>query len=426
MNPPKTYDQLVAENEQLRLRLEETTETILAIRTGQVDALVVEGEHGHELYTLKTADQTYRVFIETMHEGAVTLDEQGLILYSNSTFASMVGQPLPSVVGSGFDHYIIPGYESAYAEFFAQSWQASGKAEIAIGQPDQALICLLSATPLVLDEGNCLSLIITDLTVQKQTQAQLKSSNEALALANEALNRSNDNLQRFAYVASHDLQEPLRKIQQFGSLLKNRFAAMPDEELAYLDRMQSAASRMSTLIKDLLDYSRISSHRSTTQPVALNEVVDRALTTLELIIAETEAVIHVEPLPTISGDAAQLDQLFQNLLSNALKFRQKSLPPVIRVGYQEIPGVQLPLVVKPTRLTESYHRINVTDNGVGFDEKYLHRIFQVFQRLYGKSEYAGTGIGLAICEKVAADHGGAITATSQPGQGATFSVYFPV
>lgn len=257
------------------------------------------------------------------------------------------------------------------------------------------------------------------------TNEELMATNEELIESTQQLVRSNDNLQRFAYVASHDLQEPLRKIQQFGDLLKNRYGSELGEGVDYLERMQSAASRMSTLIRDLLTFSRISTQRDTNALVPLQDIVREAVNDLDLRIQETGAVVNVETLPAVHGDASQLGQLFQNLLSNALKFRKPGVAALVRVSAQEVAAGQLPPSVKPTRTARSYYRINVTDNGIGFDDKYVDRIFQVFQRLHGKNQYAGTGIGLAICEKVAANHGGAISAISQPGQGATFSVYLP-
>ncbi|GAB3174770.1 PAS domain S-box protein [Telluribacter humicola] len=283
--------------------------------------------------------------------------------------------------------------------------------------------------------------------VQQRTR-ELEAANEKLAATNEeyaALNRkleetnthllrSNENLQQFAYVASHDLQEPLRKIQQFGDLIQNRYGQALGDGAGYIVRMQASAGRMSTLIEDLLDYSRISNRRETSAVVPLGDVVSRVLSTLDWTIQETQAQMIVEPLPNILGDASQLNQLFQNLLSNALKFRRvdgttghsgRMEAPQIQVRAAQVLATDLPESVKPARAATTYHRIDVVDNGVGFDEKYVDRIFQVFQRLHGKSQYPGTGIGLAICEKVAANHGGAITATSKPGQGSVFSVYFP-
>ncbi|MFD2570812.1 PAS domain S-box protein [Spirosoma soli] len=257
------------------------------------------------------------------------------------------------------------------------------------------------------------------------TNEELAATNEELAESNELLIRSNDNLQRFAYVASHDLQEPLRKIQSFGDLLKNQYADRLGEGVDNLVRMQSAASRMSILIKDLLSFSRISTQQDTVVPVSLTTVVNNVLLDLDLRIQETRAVVRVEPLPVIQGDPSQLGQLFQNLINNALKFSRAGLPPIIQIKTHQVSAAHLPVSVKPTRTAKVYHCISISDNGIGFDEKYVDRIFQVFQRLHGRNEFSGTGIGLAICEKVAANHGGAITATSQPGQGATFHVYLP-
>jgi len=254
--------------------------------------------------------------------------------------------------------------------------------------------------------------------------------NSALSESNYNLSRSNDNLEQFAYVASHDLQEPLRKIRQFGDLLKARYTESDQEELVYVERMQSAAVRMAILIKDLLDFSRIATQREANDPVPLQPVIESVLSTLELRVEELGAQIEVSPLPTVIGDASQLSQLFQNLLSNALKFHRRDqsgvpVAPFIAVRAQLVAADQLPKSNKPLRTAPVYHRIEVADNGIGFDEQYVDRIFQVFQRLHGKSQYSGTGVGLAICEKVVANHGGTITARSQPGQGATFTIYLP-
>lgn len=259
----------------------------------------------------------------------------------------------------------------------------------------------------------------------RQRTRELTAANQELSESNHLLVRSNDNLQRFAYVASHDLQEPLRKIQSFGDLLKSQYADTLGDGIDVLNRMQSAANRMSVLIRDLLSFSRISTQRDTNALVPLSKVLNNVLLDLELAIAENSAVIDVADLPTVLGDALQLGQLFQNLISNALKFRHADTVPRIRISSQLVAADDLPPTVKPSRAAPAYHRIDVQDNGIGFDPKYVDRIFQVFQRLHSRSNFAGTGIGLAICEKVATNHGGTITATSQPGKGATFSVYLP-
>ncbi|QJD80434.1 PAS domain S-box protein [Spirosoma rhododendri] len=262
------------------------------------------------------------------------------------------------------------------------------------------------------------------------TNEELAATNEEFLETNRNLTRSNQNLEQFAYIASHDLQEPLRKIQQFGDLLKTRYANDSTEEYRYLERMQLAASRMSVLIKDLLAFSRISTQQVTATEISLTQVISVVQDNLTVSIEESDAQIDADNLPMVQGDVTQLEQLFQNLLSNAIKFSRVDLHgdpviPHIRVTARLVTLDELPASIKPGRQIKTYYRIDVVDNGVGFEEKYTNRIFQVFQRLHGNNEFAGTGIGLAICQKVVTNHGGIITATSQPGQGATFSVYLP-
>ncbi len=269
----------------------------------------------------------------------------------------------------------------------------------------------------------------TDIHDQKAFTADLEKQvaqrTQALQMANFDLQRSNENLERFAYVASHDLQEPLRKIRSFGDILQSNYGKQLGEGADFLERMQSAADRMSVLIKDLLTFSRIRTQRETFVPVVLTSVVAGVLNDLELTIQETSAVVEVGELPTVPGDAPQLRQLFQNLIANALKFQQSDLPPRISLTSQLVATSALPEPIKPNSAARHFYEISVTDNGIGFDEKYTDRIFQVFQRLHGRSRYTGTGIGLAIVQKVADTHNGAVRATSKPGQGATFTVYLP-
>ncbi|MBO0952846.1 sensor histidine kinase [Fibrella forsythiae] len=254
---------------------------------------------------------------------------------------------------------------------------------------------------------------------------EMASANEQLNEANHLLNLSNENLRQFAYIASHDLQEPLRKIQTFGALFQAQYGPQLGEGINYIQRMQAAATRMSSLIQDLLDFSRLATQPDAEQLTDLNEVVDVVLTDLEMLTSESEASVKVKPLPTVRGDGRQLGQLFQNLLSNAIKFRRPNVTAMIQIQAIEISQFDLPIEVRPPRQARSYYRIDVVDNGIGFEPQYAQRIFQVFQRLHGKEQYSGRGIGLAICEKAVTNCGGPITATSSPGEGAIFSVYLP-
>ncbi|MBD2097029.1 hypothetical protein H6F90_18170 [Trichocoleus sp. FACHB-591] len=239
------------------------------------------------------------------------------------------------------------------------------------------------------------------------------------------LEQSNRELQDFASVASHDLQEPLRKIQAFGDRLKLKCAdSLPPEGKDYLERMQNAAQRMQTLINDLLAFSRVTTKAQPFIPVDLGTIVQEVLSDIEVQIQRVGGCIEVDYLPTIEADPLQMRQLFQNLISNALKFHQSDRRPIVSISAQllEAADSPTPLQAPNSRLCQIF----VTDNGIGFDEKYLDRIFTVFQRLHSRSDYEGTGVGLAICRKIAERHRGSITAKSSLGQGTTFIVTLPI
>ncbi|GAB3926089.1 hypothetical protein GCM10028804_29160 [Larkinella terrae] len=260
-----------------------------------------------------------------------------------------------------------------------------------------------------------------------QLDEQVRQRTHELEISIRDLKRSNDNLQQFAYVASHDLQEPLRKIQSFSSILEQQFSPVLGEAGSdLLQRMASAGYRMSGLIRDLLTYSRISTRQEVFSPVSLDTIVTKVLNTLDWVIGERNAQVEVPSLPQVNGDETQLGQLFQNLISNAIKFTPKEKIPQIKINCTERLISELPSNLHPTSNANRFYQISIQDQGVGFDAKYLDRIFQVFQRLHGRSNYPGTGIGLAICQRVVENHGGAITAKSQPGQGAMFYVYLPI
>lgn len=233
------------------------------------------------------------------------------------------------------------------------------------------------------------------------------------------LERSNRELQDFAFVASHDLQEPLRKIQAFGDRLKTRYADQLDEGgRDYIGRMQAAAHRMHTLINDLLSFSRVSSKGKPFLPVNLGIIVEEVLGDLEARIQQTGGHVEVRALPVVEADALQMRQLFQNLIGNALKFHRPGVAPHVVVSGEIIP---------PVSDTDSpLCRISVDDNGIGFEEQYIEKIFTPFQRLHSRTEYEGTGMGLAVCRKIVERHKGAITARSLPGSGTTFIVQLPV
>jgi light-regulated signal transduction histidine kinase (bacteriophytochrome) len=245
----------------------------------------------------------------------------------------------------------------------------------------------------------------------------LGTERDKLQEAQVRLEQKNRELQDFTSVASHDLQEPLRKVQAFGDRLKTSCRAGMDEQgRDCLDRMLKATQRMQTLIRDLLAFAQVTSQAKPLLAVDLARVTQEVLSDLEIRIAETNALVEVGDLPTIDADATQMHQLLQNLIGNALKFHQIGKPPKVRVYAAEADFRQT---------ADGMFRLVVQDEGIGFDEKYLDRIFAMFQRLHGRGEYEGTGVGLAICRKIAQRHGGDISAKSTPGEGASFLITLP-
>lgn len=253
--------------------------------------------------------------------------------------------------------------------------------------------------------------ISEDITERKVAEEAKLRAEEELHRSAADLARSNEELEQFAYVASHDLQEPLRKIQAFSDLLMKTAAPVLDAESKdYVQRIQGAAGRMRALIQDLLALSRVTSKARPFVPVDLRDIARETIADLEVPIAETKAAVELGDLPAVHADPAQMRQLFLNLLGNALKFRNKDEPPRIVVSGRE-DGERVEIAFE--------------DNGIGFDDRYADRVFKPFQRLHARERYPGTGIGLAICKKIVDRHGGHLRVTSAPGRGATFFVTLP-
>ena len=253
-----------------------------------------------------------------------------------------------------------------------------------------------------------------------QDITDLETTTEMMVEYTKKLERSNRELVDFAYVASHDLQEPLRKIEAFGDrLVKKYISVLPEEGQMFVGRMQSAANRMRQLINDLLSYSRVTTAAAPMQTVALNDVLSGVLSDLQIRIEETGATIEVGELPKIEADPMQMRQLFQNLIGNAIKFRKKDVDPVVRITAEFI--VTQDLAVPGRAVT-----IKVADNGIGFEQQFKDQIFVIFQRLHSRNEYEGTGIGLATCRKIVERHQGLIDAIGIQGEGSTFLITLPL
>lgn len=274
-------------------------------------------------------------------------------------------------------------------------------------------------------------LFIVFISFQRMKKAliQNQSNVNEINQINLELKSVNENLENFAYVASHDLNEPLRKIRTFGDLVQSELSnedVNKENVISHIERMQNASKRMQQLINDLLSYSRVSRDFKRDKKINLEDAIKTVLNDLEIRIKETSAIINIRDLPgKLYVDEIQMRQLFQNLISNAIKFRKADKNPEITIDSSLVSVEELPFEEARQFNVQKYWKIDVKDNGIGFDQQYAQKIFAVFQRLHGRSSYEGTGIGLSICKKICENHSGFITAHSEDGKGSTFSIYLP-
>jgi signal transduction histidine kinase len=265
------------------------------------------------------------------------------------------------------------------------------------------------------------SFTLLDLEVNRNKRYRIELENRI-----EELDRSTSELEQFAYVASHDLQEPLRKIRSFSDRLSLKFKEdLPPEAKEIIQKLSDASKRMQLLINDLLSFSRLIKKDTEMVSVDLDKVLRDVRMNLSVAIKGNRVIIQSEPLPTVNGYEFQLTQLFQNLISNSIKYRHMELDPRIEITYSLSKDKKL-AGIPSYQQNRDFHRITFSDNGIGFSPEYAEKIFVIFQRLHAKEEYDGTGIGLAICRRVVSNHNGYITAEGKEGSGAKFSVYLPV
>jgi len=398
----------------LRSRVSELEETLRAIREGEVDALVVTGQAGKKIYTLQGADHPYRVLVEGMNEGAVTFNDAGYILYCNRRFGEMLGRPTELLIGTAIAALF---RETEYPRF-AAILKTSLSGNMGAGEASFIKACgmdlpvHLSISHLEIEHLPVSCMVLTDLTAIKNAEESLRRSHEDLEIRvserTTDLSRSNAELEQFAYVASHDLQEPLRKVANFVQLLGAKNKELSPESSRYIDLVLENVARMKELIQDLLAFSGVTRADVGIEIVDLNEVVAQILRDFNDTIELKHATVTTVLLPSITASRFHMHQLFQNLLGNALKFSDVR-SPLIDISVEERDG----------------WTFCVRDNGIGIEQTYLSQIFKVFQRLHAKHQYPGTGIGLAICQRVVHQYGGRIWAESGPGDGSRFYFTLP-
>ena len=371
-----------------------------------------------------------RAILDTVDGLIVILDPNGHIVRFNSACERLTGWRANEVIGRCFWEFLIPeeqraGVRTTFKELtegifpnrHENDWIAR----------DGCRRWITWANSVLLDESGKIEYVIgtgIDITDRKQMEDELRKSRDELELRVQErtaelnsymakLDQSNQALQDFASIAAHDMKEPLRKVISFGNMLRQKSGkSMGQSGNDYLNRMLNATERMQSLLTGLLDYSRVATTAEPFKEVDLSGLIGEVLSDLEVRVVKTGGEVYVETLPVISADPTQMRQLFQNLIGNALKFHKPGEKPTVRV--------------RSVSNTDSGCQIIVEDNGIGFEEQYLGRIFAPFQRLHGRSEYEGTGMGLAICKKIVERHGGSITANSTPGAGTSFIVRLPL
>lgn len=415
-------EDLLLKIEELKTHLSEAHEAIDAIKIGSVDAFAIKKDGIAEVFTLQSLDYAYRVLIEKFSEGALNLTQEGLIVYSNSYFSKLVDTPNEKVTGSYIHDFISRETREKFQEHFVLALQGSSKTEITLSVNNKNIPVYISLTSLQ-PQLATIGMIITDLSEKKQNEQLLQKKNLEL----EHLNKS---LDQFASIASHDLQEPLRKIQTFTTLLKDRFQNdLPGPAKELIDKIKRSSERMTLLIRDVLNFSRIVPSENMFIKTDLNQILNNTLIDFDLLILEKGASIRIEHLPVIEAIPLQINQLFYNLLGNALKFSKRDTPPVITISSRMLlreetdNKINLKFNLNPQL---SYAEIIFKDNGIGFEQQFAEQIFSIFECLNNKQQYSGTGIGLALCQKIAGHHQGGIRAEAKENNGAVFYVLLPL
>lgn len=538
----------------LKQNLHDAEESINAINAGKIDALVISNEKKLKVFTEKTADKTYRILIEEMHEGAVTLDKDATIIYCNSRFANMVNLPLQKVIGTKFKNFIYDSSKEQFEILFKRGWEKTIKEEVNLQtNGGKFTTVLMSVNTLSVDGNLILSIILTDITERKKNESHLEylasiiestddaiisksldgtiitwnkgseklfgytereavgknismiipkenvneekmiiekilnnetlkyetkrnkksgelidvsvtispikdgkgniigaskiahdignlkkaeadliRANKELVIQNqekekrtEELSVANKDLTTFNYVSSHDLQEPLRKIKNYITvLLKEEEKNLSENGKNYLQKTYNTSKGMQELIEDLLTYARTKNTELKFEKTNLTVILDEAKKVFEEVIQEKKVIIETGDLCEANIVQFQFRQLFQNLFSNSIKFAKPLIAPHIIIKSEIVAGSEINNEKLLSNIT--YCHITYADNGIGFDPQYNERVFEVFQRLHSKEEYEGTGIGLAICKRIIENHNGIITAKGELNKGAQFDIYIPV
>ncbi len=420
----KVKKRMEADTKEKELFIDKLQTTQDLLQTSQ-DELEIKVEQ--RTSELSVAKDLVENIISSMADMLITVDDDGIIQKVNQATLFLLGYKEDEIIGKPVN--LLTQKETFLSkEEFKQMLKFKKLLEI-----EKDFVCRngkkirVSVSSSVL-QGQRAAAVVVAKDISKRLEDERKLRRYATKLE-----QSNRELEDFAYVASHDLQEPLRKVQAFGDRLETKYSeTLSEQGRDYVQRMREAANRMQRLINDLLTFSRVTSKAQPFQSVDIKNIAEEVISDLEVRIEETKGKVEIGELPNIEADPVQIRQLMQNLIGNALKFHHPNESPIIKVysnqtvqnntGSFSFNGEHL----KTQGVGEQFCQIVVQDNGIGFDEKYLDRIFTVFQRLHGRAEYEGSGVGLAVCRKIVERHGGTITAQSKEGEGAAFLINLPI
>ncbi len=402
----------------LENQLSEANDLISAIKEGSIDAFVLNNEGRSEIYAIENIDYTYRVLIEKFNEGAISISEDGLILYCNDYFAHLLNIPINKIIGSYFNSYV---YSVGQFQTLMEGLKTGYcKGEILLSANGIKIPVYISITSLQ-PHIPAIGIIVTDQTEKKKHEDEILNYQYKLEKQVKKLHQTNNDLEQFVHIVSHDIKEPLRKIMSYGSRLQENLSNEKNERnLKDLAIVYDGATRLNTLVDALVVYSSSTANHFDTSNIDLYQVTKEVCEDIELMIKEKHAQITFAGLPVVKASHYQMKQLFCNLIINALKYSKKHVAPIINITSSIVDDIY------NRSADKKYHKIMISDNGIGMEHSHLKKIFTIFQRLHLSKEYSGTGIGLAICKKIVENHNGKIEVESILNIGSTFIVYLPV
>lgn len=403
-------------------------EHVLNISVDVTERILIDKELKRKNEEIRRSEERYHNLIDEMQDYAILLlDKNGTIQNWNKGAEKIKGYHADEIIGKNFSIFYTENEKKTrlpeknlneaikHGRASYEGWRMKKDGTQFWGS---VVITALH------DKNNNItgfSKITRDLTEKKLAEERMVQYAQRLEQKNQELERSYKELESFSYIASHDLQEPLRKIKTFAIRILEK-EKLSEQTTDYFNRITGSVTHMQKLIDALLDYSRTSAPMLTREVTDLNPLVENVITNLKELIEEKNAIIETGRLPVIKAVSMQFQQVFSNIISNALKYSKEKVPPHIKISSEIVSARG----ILPTTKYKKCYRISIADNGIGFEQQYAEKIFELFQRLHGKGQYAGTGIGLAICKKIVQNHEGAIKATSQPGVGTTFNIYLPV